>query len=229
MKTGRRIADLTPFIVIAGLAAYANSNAGLQLRARITPRLMSWTTGGEWLAPYMATPTEHVATILAELRLEENDVLVDVGSGDGRFVIEAAKNGAIGIGIEINESLVNAARDNAAASSVENRTTFIHADATTVPESFRNAAAVTMWLTQHGLKVMTPQLREILEPGTLVASHTWPLPDWRPERVHVSTDQDEPWQFFVYRTPLETKTDEADAEPATAKPRHTKGPHDGHH
>ena len=222
MKTGRWIIDLAPFLVIAGLAAYANTNTGLELRARIMPHLGSWSTGGEWLAPYKATPTAHVATILAELGLDENDVLIDVGSGDGRFVIEAAKNGSIGIGIEINESLVNTARDNAAANSVADRTTFIHADATTVPEIFRNAAAVTMWLTQHGLEVITPQLREILPPGTLVASHTWPLPDWRPERVHLTTDQDETWQFFVYRTPEAPEPNETNAEDATTAPQPTE-------
>ncbi len=127
------------------------------------------------------TPTRHaIADAMLQLaRVGPRDVVYDLGSGDGRIpIIAAQKFGALGVGIEIDASLVALARRNAAAAQVGERVTFIHGDL--FKANLTEATVVTMYLSPNILKLIGPGLRA-LAPGTRIVSHQFPMPGWEPD------------------------------------------------
>jgi len=116
--------------------------------------------------------------------VKPTDRLVDLGSGDGRTVITAAKRGLTARGIEFNAEMVTLARRAAEAEGVTARATFENADI--FLSDFSEATVVTLFLLPH----LNVRLRPILlnmPPGTRVVSNTFPMEDWQPdERAHVS-------------------------------------------
>ena len=112
-----------------------------------------------------------------------DQVFLDVGSGDGRLVVLAARAGAEAVGIDRQELLVERARDNATMAGVADKAQFVHADALDVPSIVERADVVSVFLTLAGLSVLGPYLAETLRPGTIVVSNTFAVPGWRPESV----------------------------------------------
>jgi SAM-dependent methyltransferase len=125
------------------------------------------------------TPTRH-AVADAMLRLASvtsQDVVYDLGSGDGRIVIIAAQiYGARGVGIEIDPALVERARLNAREAGVADQVTFINGDLFTADIS--PATVVTLFLSPSINKRLEPKLRSELRPGTRIVSHQFPIGDW---------------------------------------------------
>ena len=145
---------------------------------------------------------EVVDAVMDLLALGGRDTLVDIGSGDGRFVVAAARAGATAIGIERQGLLVERSRDNARMAGVSSRATFVHADAMTLPSVVSRASVVTMFLTPEGFEVLVPWLESVLEPGTRVVSHTWPVRGWRPlQVVLVDGAEGRAWPVYLYRFP----------------------------
>jgi SAM-dependent methyltransferase len=108
------------------------------------------------------------------------DKVYDLGSGDGKIVIAAAKQfGATGVGIEYDVGLVQHSRCLAAAEGVYDRVTFIQADI--FDSDFSDATVVTMYLTPNVLERLLPSLL-VLKPGTRLASYSFRLPDWEPDQ-----------------------------------------------
>jgi cyclopropane fatty-acyl-phospholipid synthase-like methyltransferase len=132
--------------------------------------------------PFVTTPPAVVARMLEIARVTKDDVVYDLGSGDGRIVIMAAqKFGARGVGVEIDPELVSAAQENAKKAGVAGRVQFVLQDLFDVDISA--ATVVTLYLTQAVNLQLRPKLWRELKPGTRVVSHDFSMGDWRPEQV----------------------------------------------
>lgn len=132
---------------------------------------------------YVPTPQPVVEAMLDLAQVKATDVVYDLGSGDGRIVITAAKKyGAQGVGIEMDPALVKKARENAAAAGVANRVRFVTQDLFTADLS--RATVVTLYLLQSINERLRPKLVRQLKPGTRVVSHVFNMgPEWPPEKT----------------------------------------------
>ncbi|HYW10161.1 MAG TPA: class I SAM-dependent methyltransferase [Longimicrobium sp.] len=134
--------------------------------------------------PYVATPREVVARMLSLARPTRNDVLYDLGSGDGRIVIEAARRfGTRGVGVDLNPTRVEEARANARVAGVRNRVSFRQQDL--FETDLRAASIVTLYLLPRVNLELRPKMFEQLRPGTRVVSHAFDMGDWKPDTVVV--------------------------------------------
>jgi hypothetical protein len=131
---------------------------------------------------WVPTPQAVVDTMLDMAKVTQQDLLMDLGSGDGAIVIAAAQRGARAIGIEYNPDLVLLSRSNAAAHRVADRATFVRADLFTTDLS--NATVVTMFLLQSLNLKLRPTLLE-LKPGTRIVSNTFDMGEWTPDEKKV--------------------------------------------
>lgn len=140
------------------------------------------------LAPYMATPNDVVLRMLKLAEIDAGDHVLDLGCGDGRVVIAAAREcGARGTGIDIEPYWVEESKRNAAAAGVASRVEFSVQDATRCAVS--NASVVFLYLVPWSMQLMAPRLRAQLLPGTRVVSLSFPIPDWNPTRVERFVDE----------------------------------------
>jgi ribosomal protein L11 methylase PrmA len=132
---------------------------------------------------YVPTPQTVVDAMLDGAAVKSSDVVYDLGSGDGRIVITAAKKyGARGIGIEIDPALVARATENAAAAGVSDHVRFVTGNLFTTDIS--EATVVTLYLLQSINERLRPKLVRELRPGTRVVSHVFNMgPEWPPERT----------------------------------------------
>ena len=132
--------------------------------------------------PYVPTPPEVVAQMLALAAPTRNDVLYDLGSGDGRIVIEAARRfGTRGVGVDLNPVRVEEARANARRGRVQDRVRFRQQDL--FKTDLRPASIVTLYLLPRVNLELRPKLLEQLRPGTRVVSHAFMMGDWEPDSV----------------------------------------------
>jgi SAM-dependent methyltransferase len=110
------------------------------------------------------------------------DVVLDLGSGDGRLVIGAARRfGARGFGIDIDAALVQLANDNARQAGVSDRVQFRRADL--FETDVRDATVVTLYLLPEAVARLVPRLQDELGVGSRIVSHDYPLEPWRPTRI----------------------------------------------
>jgi protein-L-isoaspartate O-methyltransferase len=134
------------------------------------------------LAPYVVTPQDVVAEMLRMAGVGKDDLVYDLGSGDGRIVIEAARlYGARGMGVELDPELVRRARDNARRANVSHLVEFRQQDIMTVDLS--PATVVTLYLGREANLRLRPRLLTQLRPGTRVISHEFDMGDWQPNAV----------------------------------------------
>ena len=132
--------------------------------------------------PYVPTSQEVVDEMLKIANVMKSDVVYDLGSGDGRIVITAAKRyGATGVGIDINPERVQEANANAKAALVTNKVKFIEGDI--FEADFSKATVVTMYLLPAINLKLRPKLFEQLKPGTRIVSHAFDMGDWKPEKT----------------------------------------------
>ena len=117
----------------------------------------------------------------------ENDVVYDLGCGDGRIVIEAAtRYGARGVGVDIEAYWIEQARINADAAGVRESVRFEHADAMSV--GLDDASVVTLYLVHWSTKLITSQLVERVRPGTRIVSHNFEVEGWAPRQTTTIVD-----------------------------------------
>jgi|SRR5688572_6990682 len=132
--------------------------------------------------PFVTTPDEVVERMLELAGTAAGDVVVDLGSGDGRIVIAAAqKFGARGVGIEIDARLVARSRDNARLANVAERVAFVRGDVLLADIS--QASVVTIYLLPQLIDRLQPRLLHELQPGTRIVSHAFAMTGWQPDRV----------------------------------------------
>lgn len=138
--------------------------------------------------PYVPTPQPVVDRMLEMADLDSSDVVYDLGSGDGRIVIRAARTyGARGVGIEIDAERIEEARKNAEEAGVTDLVEFRQADL--FEADFSEATAVTLYLLPSVNMKLRPKLFEQLAPGTPVVSHDFGMGGWTPEKtVEVNGD-----------------------------------------
>jgi tRNA G37 N-methylase Trm5 len=130
--------------------------------------------------PFFATPDAVVERMLTLAAVGSEDVLYELGSGDGRIVIAAARRGARAVGIDIDPGWTRIARRNAAAAGVAERATFVTGDA--FEADLSAATVVTLYLPAEVTSALGPKLRKELRPGVRVVSHEYLLGNWPPTR-----------------------------------------------
>jgi hypothetical protein len=150
------------------------------------------------LAPYVPTPMSVVEKMLEMAELATDDVLYDIGSGDGRIVIAAAKiYGAHAVGIELDPGLIKESWANAKAAAVDNLVAFRMEDATKA--NLSEAKAVTMYLLTESNEMMRPHLERQLAIGTPVLTHNYPIERWENKLVdYVSFEAEDGKEHSIY-------------------------------
>lgn len=139
------------------------------------------------LAPFVPTPAEVVDRMLTLARVGKGDVVYDLGSGDGRIVIAAAKKyGARGVGVDIDPQRIAESNANAAAAGVADRVTFKLQDALTTDVS--EATVVTLYLLSSSNLKLRPILTKQLKPGARIVAHAFSMGDWQADTVDTFTD-----------------------------------------
>lgn len=168
-KTRRRLLTF-------GLAGIVASLPGLSSRAETRPaRRLD--------VPYEPSPQHVVEKMLELAKVNENDLLYDLGCGDGRIVITAAqKYGAHGVGIDLDPQRIAEAKANAEKGGVQDKVKFIVGDL--YATDFSDATVVTLFLWPDVNRKLRPILWQRLKTGTRVVSHLWDMgPEWPPEKT----------------------------------------------
>jgi len=156
--------------------------------------------------PYVPTTDEAVRAMLKLADVKNTDIVYDLGCGDGRIVIAAAKTyGARGVGIDIDPARIREAKENAKKAGVENLVRFEENDL--FQADFREATVVTLFLLRSINLKLRPKLLQELRPGTRVVSNTFDMGDWRPDKEQSlpGADDDESTylshKFFLWTIP----------------------------
>ncbi|MEA5581382.1 methyltransferase domain-containing protein [Nodularia harveyana UHCC-0300] len=132
--------------------------------------------------PFVPTPQAVVDAMLEVAQVGKDDVLYDLGSGDGRIVTTAAqKYGTRGVGVEIDPELIEEATANAEAAGVGDRVKFVQQDL--FKSDFSEATVVTLYLLPDINLKLRPQLLQQLKPGTRIVSHAFDMGEWKPEQT----------------------------------------------
>ncbi len=159
-------------VLTAFLAALAPSLAEVQNQPQTPPLDV----------PFVPTPENVVAEMLKLAGVHKGDTLYDLGCGDGRIVITAAKQyGIRGVGIDLNPERIKEARENAKKAGVANLVTFRNEDL--FKADIRPATVVTLYLLPSVNLRLRPRLWSDLKPGTRVVSHDFDMGDWKPEKT----------------------------------------------
>ena len=133
------------------------------------------------IVPFVPSPQEVVDKMIDLAGVKQGDVVYDLGSGDGRIVIAAAKKGAKAVGFEIDGDLVKQSRENIRAAGVQDSAEIRQQDILTVDLS--PASVVTMYLLPDVNLKLKPNLLSQLKPGSRVVSHSFDMGDWKPDKA----------------------------------------------
>jgi len=135
------------------------------------------------VAPFVQTPLEVAKKMLELSGLKENELLYDLGCGDGRLIILAAKDvGAKSKGIDLREDLIERAKTEVKRLNLEDKVTIIRANFFEVDIS--DADVVTLYLTSSANERLRPKFEKELKKGCRVISHDFKVPGWKPEGVY---------------------------------------------
>ena len=175
----RRVLVVCTVAALAGLVMPAHS--------AILAQAITQVSGAQSLAPYVPTPPDVVDRMLSLAEVTSKDVVYDLGCGDGRLVITAAKKyGARGVGIDIDPERIAESQANAKAAGVENLVSFKQQDALSVDVS--PATVVTLYLLSSSNLKLRPILTQQLKPGARIVSHAFSMGDWEPAKVDTFRD-----------------------------------------
>jgi len=131
---------------------------------------------------YVPTPEEVVEKMLELAKVGKDDVVYDLGCGDGRIVITAAKKyGARGVGVDIDPERIKESNENARKAGVADRVKFLQQDLFEI--DFSEATVVTLYLLPALNVKLRPKLLRDLKPGARIVSHAFDMGDWKPEKV----------------------------------------------
>ncbi len=135
------------------------------------------------IAPFVQTPLEVAKRMLDLSQIKPGETLYDMGCGDGRLIILAAKEvGAKATGIDLREDLIERARTEIKRLNLEDKVTVIQSNFFDV--SISDADVVTLYLTSSANERLRPKLEAELKPGTRVISHDFKVPGWKPNIVY---------------------------------------------
>jgi SAM-dependent methyltransferase len=178
MKTFNRFSllGLSLFLAVTGLAPFGSVAPSLAPRAAHAQDLES-----KKIVPFVPTPQEVVDKMIELAGVKAGDVVYDLGSGDGRIVITAAKKGARAVGFDVDGSLVKESRENIRKAGVEERAEIRQQDILTVDLS--GASVVTMYLLPDVNLKLKPHILSQMKPGSRVVSHAFDMGDWKPDKT----------------------------------------------
>lgn len=164
---------------------HRTSRAGVQLALLLLPIAFAAAQSGQPAripdVPFVPTTDEGVKAMLKMADVKNTDVVYDLGCGDGRIVIAAAKNyGAHAVGIDIDPKRIQEAKANAKQAGVENLVRFEENDL--FQADIHDASVVTLFLLSSVNQRLRPKLVQDLKPGTRVVSNTFSMGDWRPDK-----------------------------------------------
>jgi len=163
---------------------------------------------------YYPTPPETVDEMLRMAKIKKGDVLYDLGSGDGRIPITAAKQfGIRAVGIEIDPKLVSEAEENARQANVAGLVRFRNEDMFRVDVS--EATVVTLYLSEKLNVLLRPKLLRELRPGSRILSHDFRMGDWKPEQTIKV-----PWGKLYRTVYLWTVPNRANMKPSAGRAQH---------
>jgi SAM-dependent methyltransferase len=134
--------------------------------------------------PYVPTPPEVVAEMIQMARITPDDVIYDLGCGDGRIVITAARKfGARGVGVDIDPELVKESQENARKAGVADRVNFFERDL--FQTDLREATVLTLYLLPELNLLLRPKIFQELRPGARILSHDFDMGEWKPDQTAV--------------------------------------------
>jgi SAM-dependent methyltransferase len=169
------VSDATRRRLLRAIGAAPIALASSRVRAQPKP---ASNDGG----PFVPTPWVIVDEMLKLVEIRPDDTVYDLGSGDGRLVIAAAKrHRARAVGIELNGDLVIFSRVQAERDGVAERVKFVEGDV--LKADLREATVVTMYLLPRLVVQLVPKLRAELPAGARIVSHDYPLEPWRPDKT----------------------------------------------
>ena len=168
--------------VLLSLAALAARGASARDDAPQAPASLD--------VPFVPTPNEVVAGMLRLADVRSGDVVYDLGCGDGRIVVAAARRskGVRAVGVDIDPRRIAEAEENARKAGVADRTRFIREDL--FQADLREATVVTLYLLPSLNVRLRPKLLAELAPGTRIVSHGFDMGDWKPSRVERAGSSD---------------------------------------
>ena len=184
--------------VVALTACQESSSEGAQAQVPLAPS----ATQGETRKPdviFVPTPRETVEAMLELAEVKKGDVVYDLGSGDGRIPITAArKYGVRAVGVDIDPARIAESNANARAAGVTELVTFRQEDL--FKTNISEASVVTLYLLSSLNDRLRPKLLAELKPGTRVVSHAFPMSEWEPERTVKTAGG----QIYLWRVPERT-------------------------
>jgi SAM-dependent methyltransferase len=184
----RTVARLLPAFGLAVAIAAGADAAQAQTTNAPPPRLD---------VPYVPTDQETVNAMLDMAKVGPNDFLIDLGSGDGRIVVTAAKRGARGFGVDLNPQRIKEANENAERAKVTDKIKFYNQNL--FDTKISDASVLTMYLLPSVNMQLRPRLFTELKPGTRVVSHDFDMGDWQPDN-HTDLGRD---QVFFWVIPAQ--------------------------
>jgi SAM-dependent methyltransferase len=140
---------------------------------------------------WVPTPYPLVEKMLDMAKVTAQDYVIDLGSGDGRNVILAAKRGARALGVEYNAEMVELSRRNAAKEGVANRARFVQGDM--FQADISQATVLALFLLPDNLRKLTPKFMSQLKPGTRLVMNGFPIPEWSPDVTEQATGECGNW------------------------------------
>ena len=169
----RRLIRLNALGLIVGLLIFIPSTTTASIESLFSQDNPS-------LAPFVPSPYDVVQRMLTLAEVTRDDIVYDIGCGDGRIVITAAQRfGARGVGIDIDPQRIAEANANAERAGVQHLVQFIQQDAMTVDVS--EATVVTLYLLSSSNLKLRPLLTSQLAPGSRIVSHAFSMGDWEPD------------------------------------------------
>jgi precorrin-6B methylase 2 len=149
--------------------------------AALVVALQTASTDSKLDVPYVPTPEPVVEQMLELADVGPKDVVYDLGSGDGRIVVAAAKRGARAVGVDLDPDRIRDARANVRRAGVEDRVELRQGDLFEV--DLRPATVVTIYLLPNVNLELRPKLMRELKSGTRIVSHSFDMGEWKPDRT----------------------------------------------
>jgi cyclopropane fatty-acyl-phospholipid synthase-like methyltransferase len=154
------------------------------------------------LAPYVASPQPIVDRMLDAAGLKPGDVLYDLGSGDGRILLTAAKRFNVkGVGVELSDKLIRSTNETIRRMNLQDQVTLIHGNLLDV--NLAPADVVTIYLETGSNDLLKPNLEKYLKPGARVVSHDFEVRGWKPTKIEKINAYNRHHTIYVYTMPPE--------------------------
>jgi precorrin-6B methylase 2 len=180
MKTSRRFVLIGIFVGLAVARSLGIGAVGFSLT--LSPAYAQDSISeNKKIVPFVPTPQEVVDRMIELAGVKKGDTVYDLGSGDGRIVIAAAKKGARAVGFEIDGDLVKESRENIRKAGVQDAAEIRQQDILTV--NLSPASVVSMYLLPDVNLKLKPNVLSQLKPGSRVVSHAFDMGDWKPDKT----------------------------------------------